>query len=416
MTAAVHDGAGRRVSMGAWVAPLLALAMFINYVDRGNLATAAPLLKDELKLSAAQVGVLLSAFYWSYTPGQILAAWLAERINAYRTLALGLVIWSLATAATGLVTGFGALIVLRLLVGLGETASFPCSSKILTLHLPAHRLGGPNGLIGAGLALGPAFGVFAGGLLMARFGWRPTFIVLGLVSLLWLLPWRAATRRATAEGAHLDAGPAPSYREILTRREVWGASLGHFCSNYAIYFVGSWLPLYLVKTRGFSVAQMAMTGGLIYLVYAFSAVVTGRLTDHWMQSGASANRVRKSCMVASCLLSAACFTACALGDGPTALAGLFCAGAAFGIGSANLFTVGQTLAGPAASGKWISVQNCAGNVAGIVGPIITGLVVDRTGQFYWAFIVAGAIALAGAVMWGVVIRRIAPLTWAAASP
>src|SRR5262249_51076429 len=139
------------------------------------------------------------AFFWTYTPAQILAGWLAEKINAYRTLALGVALWSLATIATGLATGFAAILVLRLLLGLGESAAFPCSSKLLAEHLPGHRLGAANGLIGVGLALGPAFGTFAGGLLMARWGWRPTFDVFGLISILWLIPWITSTRHASRQ-------------------------------------------------------------------------------------------------------------------------------------------------------------------------------------------------------------------------
>jgi len=157
--------------IGKGVVALLALAVFINYVDRGNLATAAPLIGSELKLSNTQIGLLLSAFFWTYTPGQILSGWLAERINAYRTLALGLAIWSLATALSGIASGFVALIILRLVLGLGESAAFPCSSKLLAEHLPRHRLGAANGLIGVGLALGPAFGTYGGGTIMAHFGW-----------------------------------------------------------------------------------------------------------------------------------------------------------------------------------------------------------------------------------------------------
>src|SRR5882672_8890809 len=157
-----------RVSaIGPTVVPLLAVAIFINYVDRGNLATAAPLIKDQLQLSSTQIGLLLSAFFWSYVPAQILAGWLAERINPYRTLALGLALWSIATAASGITSGFNTLIALRILLGLGESAAFPCSSKLLAHHLALDRLGGANGLLAAGQALGPAFGTFVGGMLIA---------------------------------------------------------------------------------------------------------------------------------------------------------------------------------------------------------------------------------------------------------
>ena len=159
-------------AIGPAVVPLIAVVLFINYVDRGNLATAAPLMKDELGLSSTQIGVLLSAFFWSYVPAQILAGWLAERINPYRTLALGLALWSIATALSGVATGFVTLIGLRVLLGLGESAAFPCSSKLLAQHLPSHKLGAANGLIGVGMALGPAIGTFGGGLLIAQIGWR----------------------------------------------------------------------------------------------------------------------------------------------------------------------------------------------------------------------------------------------------
>ncbi len=398
--------------LGAGVIALLVLAVFLNYVDRGNLATAAPLMKDELHLSSTQIGLILSAFFWSYAPGQLVAGWLAERINAYRTLAIGLAIWSIATALTGLATGFVMLIGLRLLLGVGESASFPCTSKLLAQHLPPHRLGGANGLIGIGLSLGPAFGTFAGGLLMARLGWRAVFVVLGAGTLLWLVPWFLATRRASALADTPSLQTAPSFRSVLTHRELWGASLGHFSANYAFYFVVSWLPLYLVKARGFSVSQMAEIGGLIYVVYAASAVTSGWLTDRWIRAGASVNRARKTAAIACHLVAAVSLMGVALGDQTVSMVSLFVAAAGFGLNTAGIFAIGQTLAGPRAAGKWVSVQNGFGNLAGIVAPIVTGVVVDQTGAFYWAFIVAGCVSLAGVLGWGVIVRKVAPVCWA----
>jgi MFS family permease len=402
-------------SLGTGVVALLALAVFINYVDRGNLATAAPLMKGELKLSNTQFGLLVSAFFWTYTPGQILAGLLAERINAYRTLALGLAIWSLATLATGLAGSFVVLIMLRLFLGLGESAAFPCSSKLLAQHLPTHRLGAANGLIAVGLALGPAFGTFAGGLLMAKEGWRIVFLLFGFVSLLWLVPWLALTRHASAQADAPHDEAAPSFLAILKQRGAWGASLGHFCGNFAFYFVISWLPLYLVKARGFSVSGMAELGGLIYVVYALSAHVTGWLSDRWMHSGASDTLVRKSFLVASHVGSALCLLACAFGGPAISIASLLLAGIFFGFGTPSIFATGQTLAGPRAAGKWIALQNCVGNLAGITAPVITGFIIDRTGSFASAFLLAGAIGLIGALGWGVIIVRVAPVRWAEAA-
>jgi len=398
-------------TLGAAVVPLLALAVFINYVDRGNLATAAPLMKDELALSNAQIGLLLSAFSWSYTPGQVLSGWLSEKINPYRTLALGLGLWAVATAATGLARGFAALIVLRVALGIGESAAFPCSAKLLAQNLPSSRLGAANGLIGVGLALGPAFGTFAGGLLMARVGWRAVFLIFGLISLLWLWPWLRATRQAARRADAAPVGPAPPFKAILARLELWGAALGHFASNYSFYFVISWLPLYLVKFLGLSVAQMAELGGLIYVIYAVSAYCAGWLADRWMKAGASANLARKTAAIASHLGVAASLMVCAFGGTAASIPALFCALASFGFNTSSIFAIGQTLAGPRAGGKWMGVQNGFGNIAGIVGPIVTGVVIDATGNFVSVFVISAAVSLLGVVGWGLMIRKVAPIDW-----
>jgi MFS family permease len=397
--------------IGKGVVGLIALSVFINYVDRGNLATAAPLVKDEFGLSNTQIGLLLSAFFWSYTPGQLLAGWLAEKINAYRTLALGLAVWSLATAATGLAVGFSMLIVLRLILGLGESVAFPCSAKLFAQHLPTRRLGSANGLLSCGLALGPAFGTFAGGLLMAHVGWRPVFLLFGLASALWLIPWRMATRQASLRADAGEDGVAPSFFAILMQPRAWGSSLGHFCANYSLYFIISWLPLYLVKARGFTVAEMAEIGGVVYVINAVSAQAAGWLSDRWMSAGASDTRVRKTFAMGASVGCAACMLACAWGGTTTALIGLVLAGVCLGFCAPTMYAIAQTLAGPRAGGKWMALQNCIANFAGIIGPIVTGIVVDRTGRFDMAFVIAAAVAIVGALAWGVMIGRVEAVRW-----
>lgn len=410
MIAGVIAAPGRR-QFGWSVVALMGLSVFINYVDRGNLATAAPLIKDELHLSATRIGVLIAAFSWTYMPSMFLAGWLCERINPYRTLALGLLVWSLATAATGLAQGFGALIVLRLLLGIGESAAFPASSALIGGHLDPARLGRANGLIGLGLSLGPAFGTFAGGLLIAALGWRPVFVIFGLASLLWLWPWLARTRELWPEADAPDRPGAPSYAAILSHREAWGAAWGHFSANYLFYFILSWMPLYLVKARGYSLSQMAELGGVIYLAYAASIALSGWVTDRAIAGGASINGTRKIAAVACHIVAPTGLMISVLGDGAWAVAGLFVAALGSGINTAGIYAIAQTLAGPRASGKWVSFQNAAGNVAGMIGPVITGMVVDATGQFFWAFVITAAVGLTGAIGWGVVIRRVAPLKW-----
>jgi MFS family permease len=408
-TEAVHTSQGPRLGMA--VAPLLTLALFIQYIDRGNIATAAPLIQNELHLSAAQIGLLVSAFYWVYVPGQPLTGWLAHRINAYRTLAIGLALWSLATIGTAFAGGFVALLALRFLLGLGESAFFPCSSRLLAQHLPAGRLGTFNGLIAIGLSLGPAVGTLVGGHVMALSGWRASFLIFGGLSLLWLAPWRQATRpleRADKEG---PKAPSPSFWQVVRRREAWGAMTGQFFGNYGFYFVISWMPLYLVKQRGFSVGEMANVLAIVYAVQAASNLATGWIDSRWIASGASVNLVRKTLIIASHVLSGVALIFGALDNTVVVIACLLVASVGFGIGTPAIFAIGQTLAGPNAAGKWMGFQNGFANVAGIVGPVITGLIIDATHSYTLTFVTAGAATLAGVLCWGVIIPKVRPLDW-----
>ena len=155
------------------VCALLAVAVLINYIDRSNLSIAAPLSKDELRLSASQLGILLSSFFWTYTLFQIVSGWAVDRFDVNWVIAAGFFAWSLATATTALIHGFAVLLVVRLVLGIGESVAFPSCSKILARHCAECRRGLANAVIIGGMMLGPALGTFAGGMLMARFGWRP---------------------------------------------------------------------------------------------------------------------------------------------------------------------------------------------------------------------------------------------------
>ncbi len=389
--------------------PLLGIAVFINYVDRGNLATAGPLLKTELGLTNTGFGLLISAFFWVYAPAQLLAGWAAQRFCAYRVLAFGLALWAVATMAMGLAHGFAALFALRLLLGLGEAAAFPCASKLIADHVPPERFGQANSATALGLSFGPAFGIYVGGMLMAGFGWRASFIGFGALSLLWLIPWLMLKRDAPR--LHPTPDHVPTLRAIASRRPAIAAALGHFCINYSFYFLLAWLPLYLVKTHGFSLVQMGAIGGMLYFVAGLSALGFGYLPDRWIANGASVNRARKTMLVGGLLITAATLAAAALGNATIAIGALFVGQAVSGMTGSNLYAAGQTLAGPSASGKRVGFQNAVGNLAGIVAPALTGWLVDQNGNFGAAFAIAAGISLFGALCWGVLVGRIAPLAW-----
>ena len=173
---------------------LVSLILLMNYIDRGNLATAAPLVKTELGLDDGQIGVLLSSFYWTYVAFMIPVGWATERFGAHRVLAVGAALWSVATFLTGFAPGLPTIFLLRLLLGAAESTVFPAVSSLLATHVPLDKRGMANGIMSFGYQVGPAIGTFAGGILMEHWGWRPVFILFGAISLVWVLPWLRFSR------------------------------------------------------------------------------------------------------------------------------------------------------------------------------------------------------------------------------
>jgi MFS family permease len=389
---------------------LLTVATFLNYFDRGNLATASPLLKGELDLSNGEMGVLFSAFFWSYAPLQPLAGWLAQRFDVRHVLGSGLLLWATATVLAGLATSFYLLLLARVLLGVGESVSYPCNSKCIAQEVPLAARGRANGIVAVGQALGPTCGTLLGGVVMARFGWRPAFIVFGLASALWIIPWRAATRVASGTPALPPTAPV-SYRRLLRERTLWGTSLGHFCGNYAYYFALTWLPLVLVRAYGYSLEQMATVGAAVYAMQAVSAPATGAFCDRLIRHGHSPTLVLRSAMIIGLFGVTVTMALCAIAGGNSFVVLLLATGVFFGIQSAPLGSITQTLGGPRAAGQWMGIQNLCANLAGVIAPVVTGLVADATGRFAWAFATAALVTVTGALAYGVVIRRVEPVDW-----
>ena len=391
---------------------LLGLSVFINYIDRSNLSIAAPFLKDELNLSMSQLGILLSTFFWTYSIFQPVSGWLVDRFDVNWVLALGFLLWSAATAATGLAHGFAMLLGLRLVLGIGESVAYPSYSKILARHFPEDRRGFANSVIAAGLTCGPAFGMFFGGVLIARFGWRPFFIVLGLISLSWLAPWlkwrpRAQDSSVTGNGKL----SAPSLLEFVKLRPAWGTCGGLFCCNYLNYFLITWMPIYLVRELHFSMNKMATLAGTSYVTAAVVAAACGWIADRWIDAGRTPTVVRKTFTGGSLVCASMFLILCVVAGRDLSTAMIICVTASFGAAASNIWAVTQTLAGPEAAGRWTGMQNFVGNLSGIVAPALTGFVLGRTGQFFWPFTINAVVALLGAISWIFVIGPVEQVRW-----
>jgi MFS family permease len=400
---------GRRLTPPIYVVLLLAAVLLINYIDRGALGTAGPLIQRDLHLSNGQYGLLFSAFFWMYALIQIPVGALAERYGAHRVLTAGLVVWATATALTGLTSSFSMLIALRMMLGLGESVGFPTVSKLLAAVVPVKGLGTANGIVAFGYLIGPGVGVLLAGLLIDVAGWRGTFLIFGVCSLLWLIPWLAV--RLPKLATQRSDPSAPSLGMILAQRGLWGTSLGLFSSNYMWYFILSWLPGYLVKERGFSMHEMEHVATAGYLVNGLSAFLVGWAIDRYIRRGGSANFGYKFIMFLAHVGSVPAMLAMGLGTQSMAVAGMFGFQILMGASSPGMYAMSQILAGPRASGRWVGIQNSLGNLPGMISPWVTGIIVDRTGHFALAFVAAAVVSVLGLVGWLGMVPKLAPLKW-----
>lgn len=393
---------------------LLTLSVLINYVDRSNLSIAAPLLKDELGISASQLGTLLSAFFWLYALMQIPAGWLVDRFDVKWVFAAGFFLWTVATGVTSLLHSFTSLLAIRMVLGLGESIAFPSYGKVLGVHFKESHRGFANAMIITGLALGPAFGMLVGGSAVARFGWRPFFLALGCVGALWLPFWLAWMPARPRQQAAVSASIS-GYVDIFCHRSAWGTCIGQSAINYFLYFLVTWLPFYLVRARQMSLTQMARAGALVFLMSATSSAVSGKLSDHWILRGASVTKVRKGFMLVGHIGIGILFCLTVISDGPIFYVMLALTGIFLGMSMCNSWAIPQTLAGQRMVGRWIGVQNCVGNLSGAVAPALTGFLLDRTGSFYWPFFISAIVAWIGAIGWYFVVGPLEEVDWNARS-
>jgi MFS family permease len=187
-------------------------------------------------------------------------------------------------------------------------------------------------------------------------------------------------------------------------------AIGHLSNNYGFYFLLAWLPLFLVQQRGFSIESMSVLASLSYAAQAVTALLVGWISDRWSAGGGSEASVRRGMLVVGQVLVGVAIMGLLLsdvGDLSRLCLWLVVAGIGNGLGSVNLYAIAQIFAGPRASGTWVGVQNAVGNVAGIVGPVVTGLIIDWKGSYDGGFWLAAAVAITGAAWWGLVLPPIA---------
>jgi MFS transporter, ACS family, D-galactonate transporter len=389
---------------GRWtLIGLLATATFINYLDRGSLAVALPVMSRDLGLGPAERGIALSAFFWTYAAMQIPMGRLVDRHSIKYVYAACFALWSLSAAAMGFTSGLWSLVACRVMLGIGESVYLPGGMKVVSLHFRSEESAWPAGIFDLGAKLGLAIGTAIDVWLLLTFGWRSLFFRTGLLGLLWLLPWLwlYPSDRAVA-----PARSAVDWRALATDRALIGISIGFFCWDFFWYFVVSWLPSYLVDVRHVTLPHLALFGALPFVVFAAAEALGGGAARLLIGRGANVSTVTKGLIAAGLALGLFIIPA-ALVESSAWSIGFLLAAPLSGIACANMLAIPRMRAPSDQVALWTGVMNCVGNIGGVLAPAITGLVVARTGSYVPAFLTVSMILIVGIAAYALVVPPLA---------
>jgi ACS family D-galactonate transporter-like MFS transporter len=380
---------------------LLILAMVICYAHRGALSIAAPFMMKDLGLAPSTMGVLLSAFFWLYAFMQVPAGWFVDRFGVKWAYAAGFAFWSTASALTGFATGAFTLIASRLALGAGQSVAFPASASAVSRVFRDRERGMVTAGYLAGVRIGQALVGAIGALMIARFGYRGFFVLLGLMPSLWLVPWIRFWRNQ--QPSNRDAPAATvlsslSFRSgvaLLRHRTVLGIFLGYFAYDYVWFVFVTWLPSYLIIARKFTTTETAFYSSVPYLIMMGVILLSGALSDFVVRRGRSERGVRKWFIGIGMCIACLIVPAGLVEDKMTSVALLTMALGGIGIAAPNTWTLTQAMCARPIVGTVSGIQNFGGNLGGIVAPALTGYTVSATGSFVVSFAVSGCVLLCG---------------------
>ncbi|MBC8152343.1 MAG: MFS transporter [Bacteroidetes bacterium] len=422
-------GTTRRTGMRYGMLGLVFINVIINYLDRSNLAVAAASLSKDLELSPVQLGLIFSAFGWTYAFLQIPGGLIADRFSPRILYAFCLITWSLATVFQGFARGFASLFALRLATGAFEAPSYPINNRIVTSWFPDHERASAIAMYVSGQFIGLAFLTPVLVTLQVYVGWKGLFITTGAVGLVWGVIWYLLYRDPLdhkrvneAELAYIEDGggilrraqPAseekPSVwqwanlQQVFSSRTLWGVYIGQFAVNATLWFFLTWFPTYLVKYRGLDFIKSGYLASVPFLAACAGLLLSGFVSDRLVKNGTSVTVARKAPIIIGLLLSVSIIGANYTND--TALIIFFMALAFFGSGMALISWVFVSILSPKhLIGLTGGVFNFMGNLASIVVPIAIGFLASE-GDFKPALIFIGALGLVGACSYIFLVGKI----------
>lgn len=381
---------------------LLSLAMAMAYVHRVNLSVALADgdFKRYFHLSDADRGLLNSAFFWCYVCLQIPAGLLVDRYGVKYTYAIGFLLWSAVSAATGLVESVRGIVAMRVLLGVGESVVTPAGMRWIRFYFPENRRGLAVGIYQAAAKLGPALGTPLSAWLLIAGGWKWMFVVLGAAGMAWLVPWLVLARNDDRQIERKQGGSAAAipFGRLMASPVMIGTIIGTFCYMYFVYFSMTWLPAYFVEARGLALERMGWYTGFSFGGMAAVATLGGWAADWLIEQGGDAVRVRKAFVIAGFLLAGTEVIGAVAHSERLALFFAVFSLSGLGLVTANYWALTQTLVPGAAVGRIVGVQNCAANIPGVVAPLLTGWLKKTTGGYQapmhaiWVFLLLGILA------------------------
>lgn len=404
---------------------LLMASGIVNYLDRGTLAVANQLIRADLGLSLGQMGLLLSAFSWSYAVCQLPVGGLVDRIGPRRLLGAGLIVWSLAQIAGGLVSTFGFFVLARIVLGIGEAPQFPSAARVVSNWFPLKSRGTPTGIFNSASPLGSALAPLCLSVVIVTFNWRWAFIVTGALGLVmavvWFTLYRDPGRQALSreERDYLDAdaepaaGPAPKltfaeWRALFSYGTTWGMLIGFFGSVYLNWVYLTWLPGYLTMERHMSLTRTGIAASVPFLAGVVGALLAGWFSDLITKRSSSPVVSRRNAVVIA-MLGMVTFTipAALVQSNTIAIACIsvviFLANAA----SAASWALATAAAPPSRIASLGAMQNFGGFLGGALAPIATGFIAQAT-SFVPALLTAAGIAFVGAMAYLLLVKKPIP--------
>jgi sugar phosphate permease len=426
---------GQKVPNRRWrIGTLLGVGVLVNYLDRINLSVAAPQLKAEFNLSPDQVGLFLSAFFWSYALLQVPAGLLLDKYGPTRIGRWGAFLWGVASSITAVAGGWGGVFAARMLLGIAEAPGFPVSSKATGYWFPRTERAFATALFDAAAKFSNVIGVPLVAFVVVSAGWRWGFAVTAALSFayflafLWIYRDPSADpglsdieRRYIVEGGAQPEGPSEGgamnmLGHLLGMRKVWGLTIGFAAYGYTFYLFLTWLPGYLVQTMHMSILKSAGFAAIPWMVATVSdLVVGGWLIDHLLAKGLDESRVRKAVLVGGMVLGLAVFGATQTTDPVWAITWISIALGGLAAAAPVGWSLPSLVAPKGGVGTVGGIMNFANNLMGAAAPIVTGVIVGQTNSFTNAFAVAGTILLVGIVSFVFVMGRIEPVKEPAAS-